>query len=180
MQRRRIVDAPAILLAIAVLAGCGASGAIRGGSAGGSTNRRSSPRPPVRSAFATREDAVCAKFNAATSDVKAKSPSRRELEGVLPAHIALERAALNDLSKLAPPAAIRGEWRQVVVDRRGLANELADLLHALRSGDEARVEALASSKLRRHKSLLDEATRAGFNDCPGGLAVAPSHVRQLE
>ncbi len=131
-------------LAAASLAGCG-----------GSSNR----------AFIAQADAICKRVNGELAAATPAGKSAKELIQVVPRHAALERGALNELARLAPPSALSGSWRAMLADRQKLADALVELGRAVGRNERATVERLTASKKRLHEAMRKAATSAGFKDC---------------
>jgi hypothetical protein len=149
------------LFAVALLTvGCGS-----GGGSGSSSEPVASGSSSSSSQLIAKADAICRRLNTELARLESKGLSTSEIAGAVPAHVTLERAALQELSKLTPPAALAGDWRQVIADRQTLAEELVELGRVARTNDAARIRALAVSKKRTHGALHATATRAGFKDC---------------
>lgn len=162
---------PSLLLLLLALAGLLTAGCGGGSNGGGSkaratasaTTHTTAADPSAR--FVAGADRLCAQVDAPINKVKAKNASAREIERVVPQHAAVELAAVRALSKLTPPPALAGPWRQILAYRRTLAAELSELVKAATRNDKAAVRALAASKLTAHKRLLQTAARAGFKSC---------------
>jgi hypothetical protein len=150
----------------------GLAGLVAGGCGGGSGASRattSAARPAAGSGPAAqliaRADPMCARLNEQIARTGAKRASAREIERVVPQHVALERASVTALERMAAPPALAGRWRQILAYRRKLAAELALLLAAARRNDTAAIKALAASKLAVHKRLAKLAAQTGFKSC---------------
>jgi hypothetical protein len=152
------------------VSGCGGgSGSVAatnssGTATGPSTHSTNSPSP-ANTHFIAQADAICKRINSELGSIKANSASAQEVKRVVPRHAAAERRGLAALERLAVPSALARSWREVLADRRTLANELDQLVEATKTGDSAATKALAASKKRVHGELLKTATGAGFRDC---------------
>jgi hypothetical protein len=112
-----------------------------------------------------KADTICKRLDKEIADASPVGLEPRKIAAVAPPHVAAERVALKELGMLKAPAAMAGDWRQIIAYRRTLAAELAKLGSAARAGDLTTIIALAGSKLHEHKLLSALATRDGFKDC---------------
>lgn len=176
MKRRLAAGVISILLLAIPIGGCGSSSSARSGSSAegrqssGTSSSSSTPGgasagPLSRRQFTARAEGICTRLNTQLASVQPKSNSRQEIERVVPAHVAAEQAAVSELARLAPPASLAGEWRQITDYRGSLASELAKLLIAAKANDSAAISRLTASKAQVHKKLLAAASRAGFKSC---------------
>jgi hypothetical protein len=156
-KKKGACTALAILVTL-VSPGCGGSS---------KTEPSGSSRPPSKSAAVARliaqADPICRRLN-----VELAAASRASHVAIATSalrHAALERAAVAELSKLTPPASLANDWRQIIKYRRTLAEELVKLGGYAKANDTQKVKALAVSKTRVHKKLLEIAKRDGFEHC---------------
>lgn len=157
-------------------AGCGSSGAGSGGSSQSAVSTQQSPAshtvsapaagPPAANAKLIAEaEPICAALNTALATAAPVGLDARKIAAGAPAHVLLERRAVEELSRLRAPAAMAGDWRQIIAYRRTLASELAQLARVAKAGDSASIGALAVSKRKVRLQLLGLATRDGFTAC---------------
>ena len=165
-MRRHLRAGTLLLFFLPLLActGCGGGSGSGNAKASGTSTPEGKPSS-ARGAFLARAEGICLQVNKQIAILKPKSESPAEIVRVAGPHAAIERASISELSRLTPPAAVAHDWRQIVTDRRALADELAALVKAARANDSAAIQRLAASKKKTHKKLLAAATRAGFKSC---------------
>jgi hypothetical protein len=189
---------PSTLLLVAVALIVGGCGGGSGGTTSSSTisNRPvpfpstttgasppTSASPPDASARAkliAQAEAICGRLNAelAASTSKQKSLAPAEIARFAPLNAALERNAIAELARLAPPASLARDWRAIVAYRRTLAKELAKLGQTAKANNRTGIVALLASKRRVRQQLLALAARDEFKECSivggAGPARAPN------
>ena len=171
------VFAVAMLALSLTAAGCGsgASTTTKDGGARAQVSTRTRPASAAqgsgtapstaRARFVAQADAICARYSAKIAALKPKSDTPAEVERIVPRHVALERAAIARLQKLAPPSALQSTWRRVLSARRTLASELVALLAAAKRHDTATIAKLRSEKSLAHLTLSSGAKGGGFKHC---------------
>jgi len=166
LLRLKVYGSLALVAAALAAGGCGggSSDAKSAGSlASGNPTPSGSSRVP--SQLVARADAICRRLN---TEIVATNPSKlqiRKIVSLTPQRVALERTALKELSKLAPPASIARDWRQMMAYRKTLIEELIRLGRYAKANDTQSIKSLAVSKKRVHQRLFATATRDGFKDC---------------
>lgn len=115
--------------------------------------------------FIAEADPICRRLDSELAAAEPKSLALAEVARLAPRRAALELAAVTGLGRLAVPAAIARDWRQIVAYRRTLADELLELGQKAKANDAAAIDGLAASKKRVHERLLATASRDGFKYC---------------
>jgi hypothetical protein len=146
----------AVLLAAA---GCGGSSKSEAPGSGSSVTSVATAR------LIATADAICERLDARLARTTPVHLDSRTIARSAPQNAALERAALTELGKLAPPASLADDWKQIIAYRRTLADELARLGRYAKANDTRAVKALAVSKKRVHEKLFALAARDGFRVC---------------
>lgn len=78
---------------------------------------------------------------------------------------ALEERSFGELAKLSAPAAITGEWTQILAYRHTLASNLIKLSHVAQHSELTQFHSLNSSTSAAEHKLLATATQAGLSAC---------------
>jgi hypothetical protein len=153
------------LLGIAALAvsGCGSSGSSTAGSTQQLTASAPSSGPTAQ--LIVQADAICKRRNAALSALPLKSPNAHEVELFAAKSVALDEAALAELSRLSAPASLASDWQQILGYTSGLRGDMVKLREDAKHNDTKPIVALGQSTASLKKKLLAVATRAGFKDC---------------
>ena len=139
-----------IVLAIVFLAGCG------GGGGGG--------EPLTKEEYASKADAICAKYNA---QVKAlDDPSNlSELADIADKTLPILDNAISDLKKLKPPADEQSLATQWLVQVEGLKNDLQEIRDKANAKDIQAVQQVVP-KAEQHNARSNElATELGMTVC---------------
>jgi len=166
------------LLALVVVAvsagGCGggshtASSTVPANATASTASNAAASRPPGSDPglrqFIAEADPICRRLDSELAAAEPKSLALAEVARLAPRRAALELAAVTGLGRLAVPAAIARDWRQIVAYRRTLADELLELGQKAKANDAAAIDGLAASKKRVHERLLATASRDGFKYC---------------
>jgi len=146
----------AILAAALAVSGCGGSTGASQGSGGGTPGSR---------AFIAQADPICKRFNQELAANKGGNHTMQEIARRTPPNVAIERRAIAELEKLAPPSELRQTWRRVLAYRRTLAAQLVTLTSAAKHNDTAKLKLVAEEKIVVHQKLLGSARSAGFKSC---------------
>lgn len=137
-----------LILAIAVLAGCGGSGGKR----------------LTKQEYASKADAICGKYN---QDVQAlQNPSDlSELARVADRTLAILDSAIRDLKKLRPPASEQETVDQWLEQVEKLKQDLTEIRDSAKANDMQAVQAVVP-KAEQHNSRSNElATELGMSVC---------------
>jgi hypothetical protein len=118
-----------------------------------------------KAALLAQADAICERVNKAIDASPPVGLDASKIARAAPKNAAVEDAALAELARLRPPAAMKADWRTILQYRGKLASELATLVSAAQSGDAGRIRALAVSKKLMHSKLSTLAAHAGFKAC---------------
>jgi hypothetical protein len=176
---------PALALAVALFAGCGAGAARVPTSTRAHAAARKGPTPPgeqtwgarlSRSQLIASAALICARTNAQLAAVRPKSATVAETLRIVPRNVRLERRAASELARLQPPASMASGWHALVADVGALAGDLELLVGDARRNDAAAAKTLAAAKARVHRSLSSAAARAGLGVC-GKIGVIPRGSR---
>lgn len=139
-----------IVLATVFLAGCGGGG--------------SSGEPLTKEEYASKADAICAKYNA---KVKAlENPSNlSELADIADKTLPILDDAISDLKKLEPPADEQSVASQWLAQVQGLKNDLQEIRDKANAKDIVAVQQVVP-KAEQHNARSNElATELGMTVC---------------
>jgi hypothetical protein len=160
---RRAAPTCLVLLAAALAAsGCGS------GSPSTASTRTSSftaAKVLSRAQVIAQADAICRQLNVQLRAHVGSGESPRQLAQEIPPRVTLEQRSVQELGKLAAPSSVASALQTIVVYRRALAQELAQLGDDAKLDDTAAIRRLAASKAQSHLQLRRFATAAGFSDC---------------
>jgi hypothetical protein len=154
VTRARLCSWSVVVLALLSLAGCG-----------GSTGAPSAHESAAYASAITHADAICRRLNTQLAVGLPKHFSLQAVASISPRNAALEQRAVGELARLEPPASIAREWRQVIVYRTDLANELTQVARAAKAGNTAAVKRLGVTKTSVRKKLLTLGQHVGFSAC---------------
>ena len=173
------------LLIAAMLAVAGCGGSSKAQPSGSVTESRPTKESAGANGLIAKADAICRRLNVELAATASTGSEAHQLALSAPRHAALERHALAQLGKLAVPASLARDWRQILAYRQTLAEELVKLARYAKTNDTRAIQALGASKKRVHQKLTELATRDGFKDCStigagGGLkqlfhTLRPAH-----
>jgi hypothetical protein len=163
----------ALLLTVLVaMSGCGGGSSAATGSAGGASSSGSpvSNRSPAEARLIARADAICNHLNIQLTAYEAIRPKEtgtveQEIVRRVPINEALERRALRELAKLAPPPSLAHDWDTMQGYRQALISQLRAFVREARRHDTQAVKAVYAAKKNFHGKLTTVATRDGFKDC---------------
>jgi len=159
---------PALLAAV-VLAGCGSSSKEKAsststGATSSSTTTATTTTTSASTPVATAE-AICTRVNDKIALEHKTVKTLREL-AVAASNLALtEQTGLNELTKLEVPAAIAHEWRQILVYRRTLVDNLNKLSVEAQHNEIAKFHIVNASTSTAEHGLLAVGTQAGLKEC---------------
>lgn len=160
---RRAAPSCLVLLAAALAAsGCG-SGSPSTASTG--TSSSTTAKVLSRTQAIAQADAICRQLNVQLRAHVGSGESPRQLAQEIPPRAALEQRTVQELGKLAAPTSVASALQTIVVYRRTLAQELAQLGEDAKRDDTAAIRRLGASKAKSHLQLSRFATAAGFSDC---------------
>jgi hypothetical protein len=168
---------PALMLVAAMLSasGCGGSKSGSGATtssvaapsttATGQTTSSSvaSGKPLSASELVAKADAICAQLNRELG--KDNIRSREDVLRVVPHRVAIEQAALTELSKLTPPAVIASGYRQILAARRTLIEETTKLGEYTQANNNRAMVPVYKSSVAVARRMALAAHHAGFKDC---------------
>jgi hypothetical protein len=139
----------AAVLAVAALAlgGCGGS----------------SPKPLTRAELTAKADAICKIVSA-----KLATKTVNSVQGIArtaPELASFEQLALNELSKLVPPATLESDWKMFIAGAQTLAENTAKLGEYAKSNNlKGAGPLITSSEATQHRMLLI-VKRDGITSC---------------
>lgn len=144
------------LVATALLsAGCGSSG--------NSNSTSSSSKELTSAAIAARANAICR--NVASELAAHRVNSVAGIARVAPYLASVEEAASIELSKLTPPAAVAGDWKQFLTSTRTLAYVTSKYAEYARANNIKGMHAiLVATENTLHQGAA-AATRRGLGEC---------------
>jgi len=125
----------------------------------------SAPRGPVlsRRALISKADAICFGINARRSSTKLSV--REDYVQLVPPLAAYETTALVKLNKLVPPAAMAGDWNQILADARALIEATAAVGREFTNNEVPQAEASILVAETAGQKMVAVARRDGFKDC---------------
>lgn len=154
-----------LVAAAALIAGCGGGKAAHTVASDGTAPAKGASSALSLSQLIAQADAVCHRLNDAIATTQIKTASAQEIALIVPRHVSLERGTQKQLEQLVPPPSFASKWQRILGYRRGLADELAELVTASQHADNAKIATLSASKKSAHAALLKAAKSYGFKDC---------------
>lgn len=148
------------------LSGCGeGTAASKSASAPRASARAPSGNTQPKVRLIAQADRICGRLNAELQSIKPKSKTQQEVLRIVLLSVKAERRASREPSRLHPPASLIHDWRDMLGDRRALADQLAQYGRLIKQSNKAAIPALGASKRRLHNTLRKTAKRSGFHDC---------------
>lgn len=160
--------AAVIVTSMLAVAGCGGSSSPKptGTAANeGPTQTRAPGHSSGSPSVIVKADAICRRLNNELTAAPPRGVEASQIARSAPHNAALEQRAIVELTRITPPTALAGDWRQMIAYRQTLADDLLKLARYAKANDAVSMQALAVSKKRAHQKLSELATRDGFNDC---------------
>ena len=147
MRIGRICFATTALAAITLaVLGCGAS-----------------PKPLTRAELTAKANTIC---EGVTAKLKAKTiKSQQDIARVASELASFEQTALDDLSKLVPPAELADDWKQFVAGAQTLAENTAKLGEYAKAKNLKAAGHLITSSEAVQKRMVATAKRDGLKGC---------------
>jgi hypothetical protein len=156
MQRTSVT---ALTLAVALaIAGCGGSSKSETASTG------ETGQALTRTELIAKADTICRRVSVERASMP-KIKSRQDYGRVLPRVAAIEQAAVAELGKLAPPAPIVADWRQIVTADRTLAGDTGVFGQYVASGNTRGARALLRTAIEVQRPMAVTAKHDGLTDC---------------
>jgi hypothetical protein len=147
---------PCVLgIAALVVTGCG----------GASGDSASIVPSGPRAQLIAQADAICERRDNAIDGVDLSGSSAASIERFAAQSASLERSALTELSKLATPASMTHEWRQILAYTSTLLQYIVELGENAKHHDTRSILALSQSDAAVKHQLQIAATHAGFRFC---------------
>ncbi len=142
-------DLAAVALAVAMLAasGCGSSSA----------------KPLTRAELTTKANAICETVTAKLANHTIKT--QQDIARVAGELASFEEAALNNLGKLVPPAALADDWKQFVAGAQTLAENTSKIGEYARANNLKASKSLIVSSQATQKQMTAIAKRDGLKSC---------------
>jgi hypothetical protein len=123
----------------------------------------SSPKPLTRAELTAKADTIC---EGVTTKLKSKTiKSQRDIARVAPELASFEQAALDDLSKLVPPAALADDWKQFVAGAQTLAENTAKLGEYAKANNLKAAGHLITASEAVQQRMVVIAKRDGLKAC---------------
>lgn len=153
---------PLLAAAAVAIAGCGGGG-------GGT--------PLSKAALITRGDAICTKYRAKNQELNKDAPAKNptdpsatdeQVKASAPVIQKLAdnlRAARKEFEELNPPADVKNDWENTLVDLDQIASELDDAAGAAQKVDRQQVVNLYADILRLNRRVSNFETDYGFKVC---------------
>lgn len=132
-----------------------------------STESSTSTAPLTKAELIAKADAICSRVNAkrATLTVTPKTPAAEIYARLTPVSI-YEASALEELTKLTPPASLAYDWRQILDNTRTINETTAELGNDSKTGKlngEQRPLLILAANAERQ--VITIATHDGFKQC---------------
>jgi hypothetical protein len=180
---RRWLPVIGLMATMSLTAGCGSSST--GGSApihAGSTDATSTSgvktnsaavassssglvKPLSSSQLIASADAICVRLSRELAAAKDTIQSQADIIRIAPHRAASEQTAVEELSKLTPPAAMARGYRQMVVFRRTLAEDITKLGVDAETKNVRSEDAIFTSSASLQAQMRATAESNGFKDC---------------
>jgi len=123
-----------------------------------------SGKPLTKEEYAAKADAICGKYNQQTKSL-ATPKNLSELAKVADKTLPVLDHAINDLSKLRPPASEKALSDQWLTQVRNLKGDLQEIRDKAKSGDLQAVQGVVP-KAQEHNSQSNQlATQLGMSVC---------------
>ena len=137
----------ALVVVAVALSGCGGS----------------SPKPLTRAELTAKADVICRRVSAklATKTVK----SVQDIARTAPELASFEQVALNELSKLVPPADLESDWKKFIAGAQTLAENTAKLGEYAKANNLKGAGSLITSSEATQQRLLKIVKRDGITEC---------------
>jgi hypothetical protein len=146
MRRRGLAAAVLAATALAVC-GCG-----------------SSSKPLTRAELTAKADTICKSVSAKLATNK-KISSIQDIARTAPKLASSEQSALNELSKLVPPAAMEADWKTFITGAQSLAENTAKLGEYAKSNNLKSARTLIVSSETTVKQMTAIAQKYGIKNC---------------
>ncbi len=145
MGHRGLATAALAAMALA-LGGCGSSSA-----------------PLTRAELRSKADAICKRVSGRLTTKTVTSV--RDVARTAPHLAAVEQEALNELSKLEPPASIENDWKMFIAGAQKLAENTSKLGEYAKSNSLKGSAALIASSEQTIKQMTAIAKKYGISNC---------------
>lgn len=122
-------------------------------------------KPLTRAQLIAKADAICRRVNARLSSANNTIKTQQDIARVAPKLSAFEQAALAEMSKLVPPAALAEDWKVIVTGAQTLADNTAKLGEYAGSNNLKAARTLIATSQKVQQRMLATAKRDGFKDC---------------
>jgi hypothetical protein len=122
-----------------------------------------SSKPLTRAELTAKANAICMTVNAKLASKTIKSQA--DLARVAPELASFEQAALTQLSKLVPPAALESDWKQFVAGAQTLAENTAKLGEYAKANNLKGARGLIASSQAVQNQMIATAKRDGLTAC---------------
>jgi hypothetical protein len=134
-----------------------AATALAVGGCGGSS------QPLTRAELTSKADAICKRVS---GKLAAKTvTSVQDVARTAPELAAVEQEALNELSKLEPPASIENDWKVFIAGAQKLAENTSKLGEYAKSNSLKGTAGLIASSEQTVKQMTAIAKKYGITDC---------------
>jgi hypothetical protein len=123
----------------------------------------SSSKPLTRAELTTKANAICKTVTAKLASKTIKT--QQDIARVAPELASFEQSALNELSKLVPPAELEADWKAFVSGAQTLAENTSKLGEYAKANDLKAAKGLITSSVAVQKQMTATAKRDGLKDC---------------
>lgn len=123
----------------------------------------SSPKPLTRAELTAKANTICEGVTAKLKSTNIKS--QQDIARVAPELASFEQTALDDLSKLVPPAELADDWKQFVAGAQTLAENTAKLGEYAKANNLKAAGHLITASQAVQKRMVATAKRDGLKSC---------------
>jgi hypothetical protein len=171
-----------LVAAVLAIAGCGGSSknttsntSTRAGSTGtvstsSSTTGAVSTTADTSKALSNarlvaQADAICKRLNTKLDNGNDNASTQQDIVRIAPQRAATEQTALNELSKLTPPASMADDYQQMLADRQTVIEDIKKLGDDAAANDSSAEIPVYKSSSAVTEQLATTAKRSGFRYC---------------
>jgi hypothetical protein len=123
----------------------------------------SSPKPLTRAELTAKADKIC---EGVTAKLKSRTiKNQQDIARIAPELASFEQTALDDLSKLVPPAKLADDWKQFVAGAQTLAENTAKLGEYAKANNLKSAGHLITASEAVQKRMVVIAKRDGLKAC---------------
>lgn len=124
-----------------------------------------SSKPLTRAELIAKADTICKRVNDKLKSSNNTIKGRQDIARIVPKLASTEQAALAELSKLVPPAALANDWKTIIAGAQTLADNTAKLGEYAKANNLKAARGLITSSEKVQQQVLATARRDGFKYC---------------